>query len=198
MSYSNESYFEYLKERSTLGIFYRYFWLYPRLSQNLKGCTLDIGCGLGDMLKFRSNTIGLDINPLNVEYCKRRGLEARLMEDDVVPFPDVSFESVLLDNVLEHLADPFPLLREIHRVLEPSGSLLIGVPGVLGMNSDQDHKIFYNEQLLGILADQTGFEVSKTFYTPLWKSSFLSHRMRQYCIYTLWTQNTRFISRGFE
>ncbi len=190
----DQYYFQYLQKRSALGSFYRRFWLYPQLSSHLKGCTLDIGCGLGDMLNFRANTIGVDINPLNVNYCKGLGLDARLMEIDVLPFLDASFESVLLDNVLEHLADPSSLLREIHRVLKSLGCLLIGVPGVLGMHSDQDHKVFYTEERLGMLATQMGFNVSKTFYTPLWRSSFLSHHIRQYCIYTVWTPNPKSVT----
>lgn len=183
----NEIYFEYLKKRSALGALYRRYLLYPKLNQFLHGRALDVGCGLGDMLGFRSNTIGVDINQLNVQYCTSIGLDAHVMELDELPFPDGSFDSVLLDNVLEHIAKPGALLKEIRRVLKSGGNLVIGVPGILGMQSDLDHKVFYSEEALQTLANKMSFTVEHIFYAPLWRSHFLSQVMRQYCIYTSWT-----------
>lgn len=54
------------------------------------------------------------------------------MTPDHLPFDSESFDSVLIDNVLEHIEDPNSLLAEIKRVIRPNGGLLIGVPGVLG------------------------------------------------------------------
>ena len=187
MSNQNEIYFAYLKKRSTLGALYRRYLLYPKLNQYLHGRTLDVGCGLGDMLLFRNNTVGVDINQLNVQYCTSMGLDVYLMERDVLPFPDLSFDSVLLDNVLEHIEKPDDLLREIRRVLKPGGNLMIGVPGILGMQSDLDHKVFYSEETLESLANKMSFKVEHIFYAPLWRSHFLSQIIRQYCIYTSWT-----------
>ena len=187
MTNQNELYFAYLKQRRNLGALYRRYRLYPKLNQYLRGRTLDVGCGLGDMLRFRDNTVGVDINQLNVEHCNSMGLDAHAMEADVLPFPDTSFDSVLLDNVLEHIAKPDPLLKEIRRVLKPGGNLVIGVPGILGMQSDLDHKVFYSEDALQSLANKTSFKVEHIFYAPLWRSHFLSQVMRQYCIYTSWT-----------
>jgi SAM-dependent methyltransferase len=186
LTHHNELYFAYLKQRSNLGALYRRYRLYPKLNQYLHGRTLDVGCGLGDMLHFRDNTVGVDINPLNVQYCTSMGLDAYLMEVDVLPFPNASFDSVLLDNVLEHIAKPDPLLKEIRRVLKPGGNLVIGVPGILGMQSDLDHKVFYSEETLQSLANKTSFRVEHTFYAPLRRSHFLSQVLRQYCIYTSW------------
>lgn len=187
MTNQNELYFAYLKQRSTLGALYRRYRLYPKLNQYLRGRTLDVGCGLGDMLRFRENTVGVDINQLNVQYCTSMSLDAHLMEPDVLPFSDGSFDSVLLDNVLEHIAKPGALLKEIRRVLKPGGNLVIGVPGVLGMQSDLDHKVFYSEEALQSLANKMSFKVEHIFYAPLWCSHFLSQVIRQYCIYTSWT-----------
>lgn len=179
-------YFEYLSQRSFLGKIYRNFILYPRLNKYLKGKTLDIGCGIGDMLSYRRNTIGLDINPLNVNYCKKKKLEAFLMRKGRIPFKDRSFDSVLLDNVLEHIDSPALLFKEIKRVLKPDGILLIGVPGTKGFESDSDHKIFYDEIKLNTLAEKFKFSVNYLFYTPFFRSIFLSKRLKQYCIYTEW------------
>jgi SAM-dependent methyltransferase len=174
--------------RSFLGGLYRRYVLYPRLNFNLKGKVLDIGCGIGDMLSYRRNTVGLDVNPLNVDFCRKRQLEAYVMKPDVIPFKDKTFDSVLLDNVLEHIDKPSLLFKEIRRVLKPDGILLIGVPGIRGYKSDDDHKVFYDEKKLHALAKKNHFNVNHFLYMPLIKSKFLSRHLRRYCIYTQWSK----------
>ena len=187
-SHSNQVYFEYLMRRSFLGDLYRRYVLYPRLNLHLKGKVLDVGCGIGDMLSYRKNTVGLDVNPLNVDFCQKRQLEAHMMKPDVIPFKDETFDSVLLDNVLEHIEKPSLLFKEIRRVLKPDGLVLIGVPGEIGYQSDDDHKVFYDEKKLHALAKKNRFNVNHFFYTPIIKSTFLSKQLRQYCIYTQWSK----------
>lgn len=186
---NNDEYFEYLRHRSRLGAIYRKHWLYPRLSRHLSGRALDIGCGIGDMLAFRSNTVGVDINPRTVAYCNDRGAQAYLMTPNQLPFSAHEFESVLLDNVLEHLAEPAPLLKEVHRVLIGNGRLLIGVPGSKGWESDPDHKIRYDQRLLIDTVEASGFKHLTTFHTPLWYSEWLDRNLRQYCIYAVFARD---------
>lgn len=189
LNVANAEYFNYLRKRSFFGQFYRDFFLYPRVVGFLKGTTLDVGCGIGDMLEHRPNTIGVDINPYNVEFCKKRGLFASIMQEDSLPYEKETFDSVLLDNVLEHVADPTSLVAEIKRVLKPSGVLVIGVPGVKGQTADSDHKIYYNEVTLDALAVKSGFKVNRYMYAPLFRSNFLSRTLSQYCIYTQWQKS---------
>lgn len=180
---NNDEYFEYLSHRSRLGAFYRKYWLYPKLSRRLVGRTLDVGCGIGDMLAYRTNMVGVDINPRTVAFCKTRGSEAHLMSSNYLPFASQEFESVLMDNVLEHLSEPVPLLVEVHRILVEKGRLLIGVPGSKGWDSDPDHKIRYDEGLLIDTVQRLGFRHLETFHTPAWRSAWLDRVARQYCIY---------------
>ena len=182
----NIEYASYLCSRSLAGNLYRKYWLYPHLTKFLKGSTLDIGCGIGDMLGFRPNTVGVDINPHNVTFCKELGLDAQVMVPDLLPFGGNSFDSVLLDNVLEHIAEPTPLLAEIRRVLRPQGVVLIGVPGLRGQACDSDHKVFYDEAALAATAEQNGFDVVNVFHMPFVRSLLLSRHLRQYCIYSVW------------
>jgi len=104
------------------------------------------------------------------------------MSGDCLPFDDDSFDSVLLDNVLEHLDSPASLLSEIKRVLCENGSLLIGVPGEKGYDSDSDHKQFYNEKRLIKCLIDSGFFVDKVFYTPF-KFKWFDKNISQYCLY---------------
>lgn len=179
---SQEEYFRYLVKRSFLGGIYRRNFLYPILSKYLRGRTIDIGCGIGDMLAFRPNTVGVDINSFNVTHCQARGGNAFLMEPDFIPFEHATFDSALLDNVLEHIIDPKPLLGEVFRVLRSNGRFVVGVPGVRGFSSDPDHKRFYDEEALISSLKEANFSFVDMIHMPF-KSRLLDQRMRQYCLY---------------
>lgn len=177
-----DEYYSYLQQRSRLCLFYRRFWLYPILNRYLVGKVLDVGCGIGDMLHFRDNITGVDINPVIVDALKKQDQEVHLMKEGILPFEEESFDSVLLDNVLEHILEPQSLLDEIRRVLKPGGTIIVGVPNRLGYDSDSDHKIFYDEEKLVDFLTTQSFATQNIIHAPL-KSSFLERRMRQYCLY---------------
>jgi SAM-dependent methyltransferase len=44
------------------------------------------------------------------------------------PFADGSFDRIEASHVLEHLDKPFLVMKELHRILAPGGTLLIKVP----------------------------------------------------------------------
>jgi SAM-dependent methyltransferase len=184
---AHHEYFEYLKTRSRLGLLYRRGWLYPRLCAHLSGRVLDVGCGIGDMVAFRQNTVGVDVNSYTVDFCRKRGLDARLMAIDQLPFADAEFDGAICDNVLEHVENPRALLAEMRRVLRPSGRLLLGVPGAKGFASDTDHKVYYEEQSLIQTLQRAGFSLHKIFHVPF-RSDWLSNRLRHYCVYGVFTR----------
>jgi len=186
---ANVKYFEYLKGRSILGLIYKKIFLYPKLSKLLEAQTLDIGCGVGDFLKFRKNSIGVDINQDCVDWCIDQGLNAKHMKMDELPFQDDFFDSVILDNVLEHIENPDPLLDEISRVLRNKGVLIIGVPGLKGYAYDDDHKKFYTKDQLVKILDSHDYINEKIFGMPF-DIDFLSNKMRQYCVYCRFVKNT--------
>jgi SAM-dependent methyltransferase len=178
----------YLRRPSFLGNIYRKYFLYPKLKQILSGVVLDLGCGLGRFIDFRPETLGVDINPYNVEYCKKQGHNVQLMVKNSIPFPDQSFDCILMDNVLEHIECPQIIIKEIVRTLRNQGKLVVGVPGVKGYAYDPDHKIFYNKDQLSRLLSSEGFELVSHFYTPI-KSEFLDRQMRQYCFFGVFQLN---------
>jgi SAM-dependent methyltransferase len=143
---------------------------------------LDIGCGIGDFLKYRANSIGIDINPRIVDYCRIRGLNVQLCSEGDYPFKDDSFNGAIMDNVLEHIVDPLPTLAEIKRVLISGSTLIVGVPGSRGFMSDPDHKISYDEKSMATTLYSEGFILTRVIHAPF-KSAFFDRHMRQYCIY---------------
>jgi SAM-dependent methyltransferase len=191
MDISNEEYFAYLKTRSKISNLYRNFLMYPVINNALNGKVLDVGCGIGDFLAFRKkDTIGIDINNLNVNYCQSLGYETYLIEDNKFPFENEVFDSVILDNVLEHLVNPEITINEISRVLKPKGKFVIGVPGKKGYTMDNDHKKFYDEIEMNKLLTQFNYTNIGFKYMPfLVKSDFLSKSISQYVIYGIYQKS---------
>ena len=145
---SQKEYFDLLGTITLKGRLYRKYFLYPRINNLCVGKTLDVGCGKGDFISYRKGSVGVDINPFCVDYCKKKDLEAYHCKDYNYPFESQSFDSVLLDNVLEHLEEPNALLKEIHRVIKTSGYFVIGVPSKQGFRAYADHKVFYDLEKL--------------------------------------------------
>ena len=112
------------------------------------------------------------------------GLDAEYLKDGKIPFFDAYFPSAVLDNVLEHVSqDEVTLtLREVLRVLQTGGTLLIGVLGLRGYESDNDHKHFYTENELITLLSRFGCVKKKTIHMPF-SCPVLEKYLPQYCIY---------------
>jgi SAM-dependent methyltransferase len=179
---ADKEYFEYLKGISRIGRLYRNYLLYPRINSYLRGNILDIGCGIGDFLQYRKDSTGVDVNPKTVKYCQQQGLDARVMEIDQLPFESSTFDGLLMDNVLEHIEEPEPILKEIRRVLVEGGRFVVGVPGSKGYANDPDHKVFYSKEKLTMIMSKAMFIEEKVFSMPL-DFDWLDDKISQYCIY---------------
>jgi SAM-dependent methyltransferase len=177
-----EDYYHYLLTRGRAAQLYRRLYLYPRLCAHLHGRVLDFGCGIGDFLRYRPNTVGVDINPFLVDHCRSQGFEAFLSGGPPMAFPDGSFDGVVMDNVLEHLSQPAALIADIRRLLTPPGKFIVGVPGSRGFAADPDHKRFYDEARLRAELFSHGFGCRSVFHTPF-RSTRLERRIRQYAVY---------------
>ena len=59
------------------------------------------------------------------------------------PFNDNSIDEINACHILEHLYDPFTIMKELHRILKPNGRLRIQVPHFSrGMTHSQHSKCF--------------------------------------------------------
>ncbi|AMK11025.1 methyltransferase domain-containing protein [Pseudodesulfovibrio indicus] len=101
------------------------------------GALLDVGCGDGQMLFAASNVFGsssffgIDMMPAPIQRAESlsRG-ESRLSfvihdVDEGLPCPDGAFDYILCCNVLECIKRKEYLLREMHRVLNAAGKVVI-------------------------------------------------------------------------
>ncbi len=94
---------------------------------------LDVGCGTGAtvarMIARGVDAYGIDFSPAMIEAAVvEHGLDARVTcaDADNIPYENASFDVVIADGVLHHLAVQGRLrdaLREMRRVLRPGGKL---------------------------------------------------------------------------
>lgn len=96
-----------------------------------KGNYADVGCGTGLITRYLpKNSIGLDINPRNLEKAAKYAPDIKFIEGDIekLPFPDKNFDTVICTEILEHLLDPLKAIKEIKRILKNGGVLIGSVP----------------------------------------------------------------------
>lgn len=88
---------------------------------------LDIGSGPGHVAAALAGhgaaVTGIDFSATMVEVARRHHPEVAFHEADAgqLPFDDASFDAVVSNFVVHHLARPDIVFREVHRVLEPGG-----------------------------------------------------------------------------
>ena len=178
-----------LKKKKISGKIYQKFFLYPKLLKCLEGLVLDVGAGLGDFIMNYPNGYAIDPDPLNVEEMLKKNIRAELLLNDKINYKNDFFDSIVMDNVLEHISDPNNLLLEIKRVLKPNGIFLIGVPGKKGFETAPDHKIFYDEYLLKKILNND-YNLAQSFYTPF-KSNILNKYLKSYCLYVIFRKKLK-------
>lgn len=102
------------------------------------GKILDIGCADGVFTKVildkskAKEVVGIDVLKASVDWARNHWQDKRLrfMVADAhkLPFKNASFDGVVALEVLEHVASPERVLREIKRVLKKGGYAVFLVP----------------------------------------------------------------------
>lgn len=107
---------------------------------------LDLGCGGGrhafELYRRGANVVAFDYSydelaqvatmfyAMSVGNEVPDGATAKVVRGDVLslPFPDASFDAVIVAEVLEHIPDDERAMAEIVRILKPGGRVAVTVP----------------------------------------------------------------------
>jgi len=149
--------------------------LIPEKNMNV----LDVGGGSGQFMRYlgiRKATI-LDISDSGLDFAKSLGYST-LKGNLLLKFPvkDNKYDAAYLFEVLEHLNDPYKVLKEVNRILKKSGMLFIGQPNTPADGKHHVVRIYLNELIKNL--QESGFIIEWVELIPAFnKISFSNYRM---------------------
>ncbi len=126
-----------------------YGWIYEEIKPFVKGDVLEIGSGLGSLSKIlissngNSRIILSDIDERFVELLSRRygnfkNVSVKNLNLESIDNPsnaNLSIDTCIMINVLEHISDDIKVINNIYNILNKDGNLILLVPA---------HKYLYN------------------------------------------------------
>lgn len=164
--------------------------LMPKFSKRV----LEIGCGSGQTLelikhlKLCESTVGIELFEQAAQSASQRVDKVYQLdiEREAVPSDLGQFELILILDVLEHLVDPWAVLRRIHcDHLKPGGKMIISLPNArhftcvapLVINGefnyqergvlDKTHLRFFTQKSGERMLDGAGLSIEKVKRTSL-------------------------------
>ncbi len=162
---------------------------------------LDVGCGAGLTAHYAKQMLGV-AEAVGVEYVATVAEHAAQHLDAVfvgdiehmeLPYPDGYFECILCADVLEHLRDPWEVLRRLRRLLSPDGVLIASIPNIRHLSVlakiifdrfeyepsgilDRTHLRFFTRHTIEQLFSTTGYtaEIIGCNRSRSWKTAALT------------------------
>ncbi len=146
---------------------------------------LDIGCGSClSLLEMRSMGVecwGVEADPNVKAIADRYGLTVHIGNIYDVPFPDVKFDLIVLNQVIEHVPDPKAMLTAVKSRLAPGGRVALAFPNNGSFHRKMwkerwinwhipYHQTHFNKASFSRIAADTGYNVQsvRTITPNLW------------------------------
>jgi SAM-dependent methyltransferase len=122
-----------------------------------------VGAGWNLAVLLCSRRLGHDVTEFLEPELRRHGIE---FVSATPQLASASVDVAICHHTLEHVLEPAAVLRELHRLLRPGGTLLLAVPfekerRYRNYHPDEpNHHLFsWNPQTMGNLVGETGFEL---------------------------------------
>jgi 2-polyprenyl-3-methyl-5-hydroxy-6-metoxy-1,4-benzoquinol methylase len=147
---------------------------------------LDVGCGVGktgQILRERGfeEIFAVEINPDAAQQAESYYQKVIIgnIEEDILPFSRGFFDCILYGDVLEHLIDPWKVLRSHREILKDNGIIICSIPNIryykilkpLILNGrweyvdlgilDRTHLRFFTLKTIEDMFRETGYEIKK-------------------------------------
>ncbi len=128
-----------------------------RISQKSDMKVLDAAAGNGYLTNWMINQ-GLSVTPVDIarEQWAVEGVACEEIDlNQKLPYPDRSFDLVVSVETIEHLENPYHILREFSRLLKPSGFLIVSTPNVHSFKSRIKYPILGLPSLFEFVKDDS-------------------------------------------
>jgi SAM-dependent methyltransferase len=160
---------------------------------------LDVGCGagaFGQLLQQRGHEVsGVELVPAAAAEARAVLGRVEVMDIEALPLPFAagSFDAIVFADVLEHLIDPWRVLRDAAIQLAPGGYVIASVPNVQNWSVlrrlalgrwdyrhrgilDRGHLRFFTARSIRSLFAQAGLRITvlKPHYRKNWPRRVLS------------------------
>lgn len=152
---------------------------------------LEVGCACGAIL-LKIKHIVKDVDLYGIELNENAGRSAQLFARVIIgdleklepEYPELFFDYIIMADVLEHMADPWAVLRKIHKYLRPDGKIIASIPNVMHFSVirdmlngcwsyqeagilDRTHLRFFTLKEIGKLFGETGFSCTSVNFTTI-------------------------------
>lgn len=150
------------------------------------GKVLDIGCSAGffldEALACGFDVEGIELNKKAAAYCINKGFKVNNCLLHECFFNDELFDIVVMSHVLEHIADLNGFLKEVYRIMAPSGLLVLSQPSFRSLITailkekwygwvPKDHVWHFTPKTISMVLEQNSFNVKdikmNTMHYPL-------------------------------
>jgi 2-polyprenyl-3-methyl-5-hydroxy-6-metoxy-1,4-benzoquinol methylase len=146
---------------------------------------LDIGCaggGFGEMIQRQYETEVWGVEPFELAAEMARKKISRVLcmpiEDALIELPENSFDCISFNDVLEHLSDPWTVLKNIRSKLSAGGLVFAVIPNVMFHRVlrdlllkgdwrytsqgvlDQTHLRFFTRKSIVRMFNECGYEIT--------------------------------------
>jgi 2-polyprenyl-3-methyl-5-hydroxy-6-metoxy-1,4-benzoquinol methylase len=183
MSYLNPNYSQDLKPQDYyLGQRPEILTEFLKINKQDKLVALDIGCGKGGFLKSLQDNInsvelwGVEPNIVKSDFEEINFINNSI-EEALKELPDNYFDVIFMNDVIEHLADPEIILKEVKLKLKPNGYLVSSIPNVRFIKNlkhilinkdfkyedsgirDYTHLRFFTQKSINNMFNQLGLEI---------------------------------------
>lgn len=135
---------------------------------------LDIGCGscvsLLEVRNLGGLAFGVEADPNVRAIADHFGLKVHIGNAYDNPFPEETFDLIVLNQVIEHVPEPLALLRFVRGRLKPGGKVILAFPNTGSLNRRISrrkwinwhipyHLHHYNKKSFAMIAEKTGYKV---------------------------------------
>jgi ubiquinone/menaquinone biosynthesis C-methylase UbiE len=125
---------------------------------------LELGCGTGyftrELVRSGADIVAIDVSPDLLEIaranCSAPNVRYDVQNAYALTYPDATFDSVVGSSILHHL-EIKEALREIYRVLKPSGTIYFTEPNMLNPQIAIQKNVPWIKRWLGDSPDETAF-----------------------------------------